>query len=616
MKPIRPILLLILTAGTIGACQNSVPAPAPRLSTFPTSVPPQSTSPLGPVASPDEPLAPSPLYTLFGRTLIVPASRLFPTGALATEALLDDGRKVPIVLHRIAVESISDDDKPLTRAALRWLGGATTWTEISPTTKVDPRQPVIELCEVKLPVDSFGHWLWIGKERVDLAWISANKKPRKIDLGSPAISKSDSFLLECLRLASLNPLARWRPELLGYSIPPQARSSAPIPFAPDDGPLVQNPDDAAVLDRLAQQTAALWNEALSRLSDADPAAGKQILEAIAPIIQFENDAVARLIPAWPDSNDSDQLLQSLLTERDNPRRLGFVARAWLTKRPVATAWVRDDAGLIDADSKQPLPRIGVANFTPSRVVAWARGEGEALSPELVTVDPFRTRLLTIPGITRPAPTDGSIDRTEVEVHVGTWGAQLPVQRRRLIATPPGLPIAPAFLDHTMFTWIRAQNVSPLPTGERSVLGSLTGRLVREAGPSNTPSGSGWSLYFEVEKSMFEHQTLRISFGASGRASQIILVDLPETSRIPESGEGSAILQNQGSRNEVLQGAQIIPAANRWTIRLPIPNRAIERPGLLRMAVEHSRGDVRSCWPRPMFPWSTEPGRALIDLTAW
>lgn len=616
MIPIRPILFLFLSAATLGSCQSNSPAPTQPRSTFPTSLPPQSTSPIGPIDSPDESLAPAPLYALFGRTLIVPASRLFPTGPRATEALLDDGRKVPIVLHRIAVIPVTDDDKPLTRAALRWLGGASSWREIGPASKPLPAQPIIELCEVKLPVDSFGHWLWIGKQRVDLAWISTNKKPRKLTLDTQRISKSDTFLLECLRLESLNPLARWRSELLGYSTPAPERTPTPIPFAPEDEPLVQNPDDADVLARLAQQTAALWNEALFRLADADPAAGKQTLDAIAPIIQFENETAARLVPAWPDSSESEQLLHSLLAERDNPRRLGFVARAWLARRPVATAWVRDDAGLIDADTRQPLPRIGVANFTPARVVAWARGESEPQAPELVTVDAFRTRLLTIPGITRPAPTDGSIDRTDVEVHVGNWVAQLPAQRRKLTATPPGLPIAPAFLDHAMFTWMRAQNISPLPTGERSVLGSLTGRLVREAGPSNTPSGSGWSLYFEVEKSMFEHQTLRISFGASGRASQVILVDLPESSRIPESGEGTAILQNQGSRNEILPGAQIIPGSARWTVRLPVPNRAIERPGLLRMSVEHIRGDVRSCWPRPMFPWTTEPGRALIDLTAW
>ena len=64
------------------------------------------------------------------------------------------------------------------------------------------------------------------------------------------------------------------------------------------------------------------------------------------------------------------------------------------------------------------------------------------------------------------------------------------------------------------------------------------------------------------------------------------------------------------------GARVVPGPDRWTIRLPIPNSAIERPGRLRLAIEHIRGNARSTWPRAQFPWQTEPGRASVDLTKW
>lgn len=551
------------------------------------------------------------MYVLFGHPLIVPAARLFPDGQRVSEGQLDDGRKVPIVFHRIAPRPIATGDQPATAAALRWLGAAQSWEELAPGAPLDPG--AAEWCELKLPVDSYGHWLWLGKRHVDLAWLPASKiAPLTPAVTPPA--KGDDFYFECLRIRALDPLCRWQAELAGYKPAAVRPTPMPVPFADPTEPLVQKSDDASFLDRIAKQRSEMWSLALSALNDADRTLSKQTTTALAGAIRMESEAAGRTVPVWPDVAESERLLQSLLSERENPRRLTAAARDWLMRRPQATAWTSDDGGLWDADQKLPLPRVGVANFTSARAVAWARGEAEGQTPELMTLDPWQARVLTLPALVRPAPTDGSAERPGIEVRVGSWSAVLATQRRQIDAVPPGVPIAPAFLDHTMTTWALAQNVSPLPAGGRSVLGALTGMLLRESG--SAAMGSGWSLYFEVEKSAFEHQTLRIWFGPTGRSLEVIVVDLPESARIPESAEGSAIVRAPGARDEVLRGAQIRQSKDRWTVRIPVPNRAIERPGLLRIGVEHARGAVRSAWPRAMFPWATEPGRALINVSKW
>lgn len=570
--------------------------------------PAQSTNLLPPLPETDEKL---PLFAVFGQTLIVPASSVLGPGGRIPQAKLDDGREVTVSIRRVLVEPFTPTQAfgALENSASRWIGPIGRWHD-SPA-KTSPR--TIEFCEIELPPDAIGHWLWLGAQHIDLAWIPA-EKPLKFEI--PSLSpeaRGDAFVRECLRLEGMNPLARWRSSLFGITLPPATQAA--IPFAPDATEAIVRPKAPAVGDLLADRQAALWNHALSHLQRADAVVYRRVLTECSRVVRFEG-ATTRFAPAWADAAQLQLLLDQLLINRDNPRALGAAATAWLAKRPPACAWVNDDAGLLDADSRLPLPRIGVANLGDASALGWAGGKGESQSPELLSIPPDRAQILAIPALSRPAPTDGSNDAQMIEAHVGSWSSMLAVNRRSVIARPPGLMIAPTYIDHALMPWTMSQSISPLPSGERSQVGALAARLVREAGPTNIPSGSGWSIYMEVERSAFEHQTVRIWFGPINRPTHVVQVELPETSRIPESGEAVATVREPGARDALLPGAQIIPAATHWSLRLPVPNRAVERPGLVRFGVEHIRGNLRSSWPRAIFPWATEPARACVDLTRW
>ncbi len=611
--PLRTIAAIFLctTLVALASCASSRPKPiaAPGLFQPPAPV---VQKPLDAPKSTE----PEPIYAVFGRSLIIPADRITSGASRLPEARLDDGRKIRLSMHRIEFDPVETANSASTIAALRWIGGAASWRETA-FSKASAAAPSLDFCEIELPVDAYGHWLWIGPVHLDVVWIKAEKQTRLPEAPGTREARSDLLLRECLRLDALNPSMRWRSELFGISAQPAL--SLPIPFDPAPSDFIHAPPDETFLDKLALQSSALWAFALGRLASVDPPVHKRVIAALTESVRLESGGPARFAPAWSDGQSCAELLHDLLAQRDEPKRLAAVARDWLGRRPGACAWVVDDAGLLDADSRLPIPRIGIANLSDAQVVAWARGESDGFSPELLTIAAETSRTITVPAIQGPAPAEGTADRQGVEVHIGGWSGLLNAQRRHTIAAPPGVPISPTFLDHTMSSWTRGISVSPVPAGERSQFGALAGRLVREAGPTNVPSGSGWSLYLEIERSAVEHQTLRIWLGPTGRSTHVLVVDLPETSRIPESGEAVALVRAPaipGARDELLAGAQIIPSADHWTLRLPIPNRAVERPGLLRIGVEHVRGAVRSCWPRAMFPWATEPGRASIDLSKW
>ncbi|MBX3390169.1 MAG: hypothetical protein KF691_12045 [Phycisphaeraceae bacterium] len=584
-----------------------------------TSPPPaKQPSPFGPAQStnflPPTPKAEDrqPLIAVFGQTLLVPASAILGSTGRIPQAKLDDGREVPITIRRATAEAFSTGQSfgSLESIASRWVGPVGRINETTGAGVSQPGASTIEFCEVGLPPDAIGHWLWIGDKHIDLAWIPA-EKPLKFEI--PELSRaarSDPLVLECLRLEGMSPFTRWRSALFG--LPAAPTTLAPVPFALDSLEPVARPDPPTISDLLAARQSAMWNHALLRLLRADASLYRRVLVECTRVVRLSG-ATDRFAPAWADAADSQALLDALLSNRDTSQGVIAAATNWLSRRPPACAWVSDDAGLLDTESRMPLPRIGLANLSGAPALGWAGGRVAAQSPELISIPPDRAQIVAIPALALSA---GNDDGSSVEAHVGVWSTRLAVNRRSLAARPPGLLIAPTFLDLTISSWTRSQTLSPVPTGDRSDMGALAARLVREAGPTNVPTGSGWSIYLEVERSTFEHQTIRIWYGPIDRPTQVVQVELPETSRIPESGEAVATVREAGTRDSLLPGAQIVPSAGHWSLRLPVPNRAVERPGLVRFGVEHVRGNIRSSWPRAVFPWSTEPARACVDLTKW
>src|SRR5262249_14501255 len=152
-------------------------------------------------------------------------------------------------------------------------------------------------------------------------------------------------------------------------------------------------EDLDISERFALQQNALWDFALTRLANADKEQFARVAASLCEVVRFEVGESTRFVPAWADPAESQRLLADLLENRDDPHRLVAGARDWLSHRPTASAWVSDDAGLLDAESKMPLPRVGVANFSETRAITWAKVEQDARSPELTTIDPLQAKTL-------------------------------------------------------------------------------------------------------------------------------------------------------------------------------------------------------------------------------
>ncbi len=549
-----------------------------------------------------------PLFVAFGRTLIVPAARLgIVSGNATVRAKLDDGRDVPLVRHRVAVSSVSPS-VPAENTAIRWLGGVLAWSESAAGS--------VELVEVRLPVDAFGHWLWIGDRRVNLEWLGEEKASLPRAAGDIVKRAEDPFVRDCLRLEAADPRILWRARLLNVPTP-RPTNAIPIPFAPTPN-LIESPDDGQLMERLADQTAMLWRFGLAALAAADANVARLVVDELTLIVEIESGGRKRLVPAWATADEAAALLTRLLQHRAQPRRLVAVANEWLRSRPAACAWVVDDAGMLDGNSSVPLVRVGVANLGATRALVSAKGVIDVTVPEIVAVNPRSATTMPVAPLATSAPADGSAERWGIEVRCGEWTSVVDAQRRHFVALPPGLTIGALALDHASPAWSRSAALMQVPGGGDSPreVSALVGRLVRDAGPGGAGVGSGWSLYLEAERSTSERQTIRVWFGSSGAAAAIVTAELPEITAIPESGEGSATVRFPGRGEAPLAGARVVPGDGRWTVRLPIPNSAIERPGRLRLAIEHVRSNVRSTWPRAQFPWQTEPGRASIDLTKW
>lgn len=596
--------LSVLLASLAGCAPGASPAARPATRTEP-EIKPFSDLGVDAVAMQQE-ARDEPLYVAFGRTLIVPADRLALGAGAPARAKLDDERDVALVRHRVGISALSPAT-PQENVAIRWMGGLLSWNEAA--------DGALDLVEVRLPVDAFGHWLWIGDRRVRLEWLGEEKSSLPRAAGELVKRAEDPFVRECLRLEAADPRIVWRARLFGVT--PATTSATPIPFAPTPS-LIESPDDGQFMERLAEQTSTLWRVALAALASADENVGRRVVDELTLVVEIEFGARKRMAPAWATPDEAGVLLSRLLEYRGQPRRLIAVANEWLRSRPVACAWVSDDAGLLDGNTAMPLVRVGVANLGSARALVSAKGVIDAGAPEIVPLQGRSAATLPIAPLATPAPEDGSLERWGIDVRCGDWAGVVEAQRRHLIALPPGLPIGALALDHASSTWTRSAALVPVPSsGEgRREVSALVGRLVRDAGPGGVGVGSGWSLYLEAERSTSERQTIRVWFGNAGAPSAIVTAELPEVTAVPESGEGSATVRFPGRGDAPLAGARVVPGEGRWTVRLPIPNSAIERPGRLRLAIEHVRSNVRSTWPRAQFPWQTEPGRASVDLTKW
>jgi hypothetical protein len=379
-----------------------------------------------------------------------------------------------------------------------------------------------------------------------------------------------SAVAAALRTPLATPGDHWRAALLLRAINPSTPAAAD--FQPE------------ALNILARQQGDMWAGAIGRLARVDAGLALQVSRRLVQIAYFPtSDNSGSWGVLWCEADP--HMLDSLLTTP--AASLATAATSFLVGQPQALAWVHDDAGLRDPFGGTPLSTIGVVPTGEVRTIA-TLSFGTLQPGEPVPVRPLLGQLLTSAASQRQ-----SGGATSASIKVGTAALALPVGFSPVPASPPGMLISPFYRDWTLATFRRQQ---------QSAVGGLAGSLMPASG-----AGGGWTLYFEcrVEPGAeVEPERLRVWAGPTG--APVVAVEVAPDGSTRPAAPASSTATTAVSR---------VPGG--WCATVTLPPAAIDASGVLRIGVEHvASSGLRSCWPRPMLPWQTEPGRWAIDTTAW
>jgi hypothetical protein len=555
-----------------------------------------------------QPLEPR-VDAVLGRRLVMPVAL---RGAIQQHnqvaARLDDGRQVHAELVWL---SILPDT-----AFTDWLEPAGRWSVTPAGADRLPPGEGVWAAALDLPIDAVGQGVWLNDSRIALNWLP---DPGSLGAGDEAWrlpvenAGAHPTLLQLAAPELASPLRRWRFHLLMAGLRPESRPPAELdlrePIPGLGGVVFEDP----ILEALARQTEARWQVALGNLWLADAELADRLKRRLVAAVDFGDRILA---PAWPTSQeDLDALLNDLLDPRVKPQYHAERALAWLEARPAAAAWVIDDAGLRDAQTGRPVAACGIANLTERATLAWASLDDWSGAANLTTVSALSA--VRIPVVAPDAAFLPGSEQTRaasrLTLNAGQWQAQRSVFWRQAPASPPGLRIDPLIGDWTMNAWIAGEpDATMLPPSDWATAALLYRAEI--AATQESSARSQWMLMVECRTGPMpspDQETLRIWAGPLGAPTIALKVT------------ASGIILDERAPDQGLRGdfgtARIIraDAPPKWTAHIPIPQRAIEGDGVLRLGIERrdSRG-ARSAWPRPMLPWQTEPGRLPINTSAW
>jgi hypothetical protein len=456
-----------------------------------------------------------------------------------------------------------------------------------------------------------------------------------------------------------DPWERWR-----------AKVASSRPLGVDEDRLIDDP----VVAGLARQRERAWLTALASVWRADRAVALDLVDELARVIDIGDEggggaggAGAERVPMWTtDAALLDDLLGRLTDASATDASVLSAARAFLAMRGAAGgagsgvaaggALVMDDAGVLDPDGR-PLPALWAINFgaTPASVSVRSRGSEVGIDAQEPVSLPPRTARRVYAGVggggaggggggppppPRAPPAGGG---SELAVRVGEWSSTRTVIGQRVRVVPPGLRIGPMLADWSMAEAGEQAMVRPGRAGTGVALPradpafDAQGRLYREPGggggggvggdrDAGRGVGGSWTVYMECRRPAgVSGSTDRLTLwfgpagaGGSASAATLSVTDTGEITWRVGGGRGGPAMQGAGT-------ARVTRLSDRWIVWIPVPPAVIERAaareggasGVVQIGVvrEDARG-VRTAWPRPMLPWSTEPGRVASDLSAW
>lgn len=408
---------------------------------------------------------------------------------------------------------------------------------------------------------------------------------------TPVVDTRADWLAPSLKVVRRSPVERWRARL-AMGEPLLQGSDAPDALSD------------RVLEGLARQEEYHWQAALERVKAIDSALAARAARQLGAVVEIDGVSV----PVW--STDLDEiagLRARILGARLGDAAIGASTRAWCDGQQSAGAVVLDDAGAPRRIGEDVTLVVLAINMSDLPEPVWARRVGAGIGDSSAeSLEPWRAVPLTV-AAPRSGPAMRGAGNAAVRVSIGDRAFERTALAGALPASPPGVAIGPMLADWSMPTLLagatEAGSSAPLPFADPAR--ATVGRLYREPGAG----AARWTLYFECMNSGTQRQdSVRLHFGPSG-APLVVL-------RVESSGAMFAT-RDPGAAGSPAGSARVSAQEDRWSVWVPVPAAAIESGKYLRMGVtREAPGEVRGAWPRPMLPWQNEPGRVLIDLSAW
>ena len=549
----------------------------------------------GPIVSPVPPGI-SPIerhvHAVMGQPLVIPV-RFGPDTPPAEpiRAVLDDGRPLDAGVYWIA-------GRPSGRSGSYWLADPGEWTATAVSDETPPASAGFWAIMLDPPVDAVGQGVWLNRRRLDLNWLAhPGLSPPAPGSVSPEIASSDRFRLLC-EPERQSPTRRWRSRMLDGSL-----SAIPLPAPDAPKPTADDAFDDPVIEAWAMQEQTRWAAGLAMLRSTDAALADRLASALCRVADIEGVHA----PAWPtDAQALGQLRSDLLNPTYSAARRSRFVSAWLDAQPTILTWVADDAGASDAITGRTVSTVAAANVgerTEMVAMVFARRPS---AMELQDVQPGETALFRMK---RPDGL-GPVEAATLTVRADDRQWETLVLAEPIPVAPPGATMSPMFMDRTLADWRANLAGMAHPANEP---GGAAARLMRTGltDPQTTLGRESWALYIECITGDIppERGWVRVWIGPTG--APLIVLTIHADGRVDEER-----VRRTGARS-VAADVVVARRDDRFSCLIPVPDGCIDPAGVVRIGFVHmDESGRRSAWPRPMFPWHNEPGRAAFDTTRW
>jgi hypothetical protein len=358
-----------------------------------------------------------------------------------------------------------------------------------------------------------------------------------------------------------------------------------------------------VASLVARHYSTLWRIGLQRLGRADAEALYRCLNLLVRICYDGRQAFA----AWIiDPAEIGSLLQILLDGRRSDREIVDAVHLWADRQGPLTVRIAPD------DPQQIA--LGIANRGRLVVDARAQWVGSSEVAAAVKLPPGVLRRVAMP---RPVAGEASspVDHTQPGATVQVLLIEVEGVLRRMAFPTGPLPARPpgvGFALHPPLTLAQVQSGwQGVTDARRATYLQLRRRRDRwevfvECGrPDRFPRVTDLAGLRDAAETR-GREAVTLFFG--GEPASVIL-------SVPETGDYRLLRGSGDATLEVHRRSY----ADRWYCRVVVPDhwlRTVTSGALVGAMRTHGGDNAMETGPFASLPWRVEPGRAVIDLTAW